>query len=78
MNCLNVLPAHTVSLLRSGQVLSCPSCVVKELVENSIDAGATNVEIRISDYGLESIEVKDNGSGVAKADIKFVSNFLTS
>ena len=70
MSGLNLLPAQTVSLLRSGQVLTSPSCVVKELVENSIDAGASSIEIRMGDYGLEAIEVKDNGSGVKKGDIK--------
>ena len=69
---MNILPANTISLLRSGQVLSCPSCVIKELVENSIDAGATNIEVRLGDFGLELIEVNDNGSGVAKNDIRFV------
>ena len=59
MSGLNLLPAQTVSLLRSGQVLTSPSCVVKELVENSIDAGATSIEIRMGDYGLEAIEATE-------------------
>ena len=70
MNVLSSLPANTVSLLRSGQVITSVSCVVKELVENSLDAGATNIDVRLEDYGLESIEIKDNGSGVSKADVR--------
>ncbi len=70
MNVLSPLPANTVTLLRSGQVITCVSSVVKELVENSIDAGANNIEVRLEDYGLDSIEVKDNGSGVTKDNVK--------
>ena len=70
MNVLSPLPANTVTLLRSGQVITSVSCVVKELVENSLDAGATNIEVKLEDYGLDCIEIKDNGSGVSKADIR--------
>ncbi|XP_061401293.1 mismatch repair endonuclease PMS2 [Musca vetustissima] len=48
----------------SGQVIVSLSIAVKELVENSIDAGATSVEVKLIDYGKESIEVSDNGHGV--------------
>lgn len=46
---------------------------VKELVENSLDAGATNIEIRLKDYGADLIEVADNGSGVSPEnfEVKF-------
>ena len=70
MNVLSSLPANTVTLLRSGQVITSVSSVVKELVENSVDAGATNIDVRLEDYGLDSIEIKDNGSGVSKADVR--------
>ena len=70
MNVLSPLPANTVTLLRSGQVITSVSCVVKELVENSLDAGATNIEVKLEDYGLDCIEIKDNGSGVSKADVR--------
>jgi DNA mismatch repair protein PMS1 len=70
MSVLSALPANTVSLLRSGQAITSVSCVVKELVENAIDAAATNIEVKLEDFGLDLIEVKDNGSGVAKADIR--------
>jgi DNA mismatch repair protein PMS1 len=70
MSVLSALPPNTVSLLRSGQAITSVSCVVKELVENAIDAAATNIEVKLEDFGLDLIEVKDNGSGVAKADIR--------
>ena len=49
----------------SGQVVLDLASAVKELVENALDAGATNVEVRLKDYGADTIEVADNGSGVA-------------
>jgi DNA mismatch repair protein PMS1 len=59
-----------VTLLRSGQVITSVSCVVKELVENSLDAGATNIEVKLEDYGLDCVEIKDNGLGVSKNEIR--------
>lgn len=49
----------------SGQVVLDLATAVKELVENSLDAGSTSIEIRLKDYGAELIEVADNGSGVS-------------
>ena len=66
---MNKLPENTVQLIKSGQVITSIWSVIKELVENSIDAGATNIEVRLINYGLDCIEVKDNGSGVAPNDI---------
>ena len=63
------LPENTVKLIKSGQVVSSIWSVIKELVENSIDAGATNVEVRLINFGLDCIEVKDNGLGVAANEI---------
>lgn len=48
---------------------------VKELVENAIDAGATLIEVKVREYGLESIEVSDNGSGVEESNFEGLSNF---
>lgn len=56
--------------LCSGQVITCLSDAVKELLDNSLDAGATVVEIRLKDTGLTSIEVIDNGTGIAEADFE--------
>eukprot|EP01113_Clastostelium_recurvatum_P010257 TRINITY_DN15061_c0_g1_i1.p1 TRINITY_DN15061_c0_g1~~TRINITY_DN15061_c0_g1_i1.p1 ORF type:complete len:234 (+),score=32.42 TRINITY_DN15061_c0_g1_i1:31-732(+) len=56
---------ESVHRICSGQVILDLAAAVKELVENALDAGATNVEVRLKDYGEDVIEVVDNGSGVA-------------
>ncbi|KAF9467045.1 hypothetical protein BDZ94DRAFT_50409 [Collybia nuda] len=56
----------SVHRITSGQVVIDLQTAVKELVENSLDAGATNIEVRFKQYGLKSIEVIDNGSGIAE------------
>ena len=53
----------SIHRIRSGQVVLDLAGAVKELVENALDAGATNIEIRLKDHGAESIEVVDNGTG---------------
>ena len=54
--------------LHAGQVVLELQQAVKELLENSLDSGATSVEVKIKDHGLDSIEVIDNGSGIAQED----------
>ncbi|GAM22137.1 hypothetical protein SAMD00019534_053120 [Acytostelium subglobosum LB1] len=61
---INMIDKESVHLICSGQVILDLSVAVKELVENSLDAGATKVEVRLKEYGEEAIEVIDNGSGV--------------
>lgn len=56
----------------AGQVILDLSSAVKELVENSIDAGATSVEIALKEYGLESFQVIDNGSGISPQNFKVI------
>ena len=62
------LPRHTIRALGSAQVLTSPVSVVKELVENSLDAGATSISVEISSNTLDTIQVSDNGHGVAPQD----------
>ncbi|TFK88963.1 DNA mismatch repair protein MutL [Polyporus arcularius HHB13444] len=62
------LDAGSVHKISSGQVVVDLQTAVKELVENSLDAGATNIEVRFREYGLESFEVVDNGSGIPPED----------
>ena len=50
MNCLN---EQTVKLIKSGQVVTGPSSAVKELIENALDAGATSIDIKLANYGLD-------------------------
>ena len=62
------LPAQTVHAIGSGQVLTDSASVVKELVDNALDAHATSITIEISANALDVIQVKDNGHGIAPAD----------
>lgn len=66
---LKKLDPGTARLLHSTQSVSSVHGVVKEIVENSLDAGASNVVVKLVDYGLERIDVLDNGSGVAQDDL---------
>ncbi|XP_049583727.1 PMS1 protein homolog 1 isoform X2 [Syngnathus scovelli] len=62
------LPADTVRLLSSSQVITSMTNVVKELLENALDAGASIIDIKLENYGLDRIEVRDNGCGIKAAD----------
>lgn len=63
-----VLDEHTANKIAAGEVVERPASVIKELVENSIDAGATLIEVAIKGGGLTSISVSDNGSGMDSQD----------
>uniref|UniRef100_A0A8C7VK29 PMS1 homolog 1, mismatch repair system component n=1 Tax=Oncorhynchus mykiss TaxID=8022 RepID=A0A8C7VK29_ONCMY len=65
---MNRLPADTVRLLSSCQVITSVVNVVKELLENSLDAGALSIDIKLENYGFDRIEIRDNGSGIKAAD----------
>uniref|UniRef100_A0A2K5DAC3 PMS1 homolog 1, mismatch repair system component n=1 Tax=Aotus nancymaae TaxID=37293 RepID=A0A2K5DAC3_AOTNA len=62
------LPAATVRLLSSSQIITSVVSVVKELIENSLDAGATSIDVKLENYGFDKIEVRDNGEGIKAAD----------
>ncbi|XP_069554891.1 PMS1 protein homolog 1 isoform X1 [Brachyistius frenatus] len=62
------LPPDTVRLLSSSQVITSVVNVVKELMENSLDAGASSVDVKLENYGLDRIEVRDNGHGIKAVD----------
>ncbi|XP_015261065.1 PREDICTED: PMS1 protein homolog 1 [Gekko japonicus] len=63
------LPADTVRILSSSQVITSVVSVVKELVENSLDAKATSIDVKLENYGFDKIEVRDSGDGIRAADI---------
>ena len=69
MGKINVLDASVFNMLAAGEVVERPSSVVKELIENSIDAGATVIDISLQEGGTRLIEVSDNGVGIAREDI---------
>ncbi|XP_053327822.1 PMS1 protein homolog 1 [Spea bombifrons] len=62
------LPPATIRLLSSSQVITSVISVVKELVENALDANATNLDIKLENFGFDKIEVRDNGEGIKAAD----------
>ncbi len=73
MECLkkiNVLDKHLAQLIAAGEVVERPCSVVKELLENSIDSGATKISCEISHGGSKLIRIIDNGSGIYKEDVK--------
>ncbi|MBR3790761.1 MAG: ATP-binding protein, partial [Clostridia bacterium] len=65
---IRVLDKKLANMIAAGEVVEKPASVVKELVENSIDAGATRIVIEIEDGGIQRIEITDNGCGMAKED----------
>jgi DNA mismatch repair protein MutL len=73
------LPQEVVSKIAAGEVVVNPASVVKELIENSLDAGASSIEVVIKNGGKSYIKVSDNGSGMSKEDILLaVQRFTTS
>lgn len=70
MKRINILNEDTANKIAAGEVVERPSSVVKELVENSIDAGSKNITIEIEDGGISLIRIIDDGDGIYKDDIK--------
>ena len=67
---IKVLDQNTINKIAAGEVIEKPSSVIKELVENSIDSGATAVTVEVKGGGLSFLRVTDNGAGIKKDEVK--------
>ena len=70
MSKIKLLPKAVANQIAAGEVIQRPASIVKELIENSIDANAKNIKLIVKDAGKESITVIDDGMGMNKEDIK--------
>lgn len=70
MQKINLLPSEIYNKISAGEVVENPASIVKELVENSIDAGSNNIVVEIVDGGITSVIVSDNGHGISREYIK--------
>ena len=68
LSVINILTPHVADLIAAGEVVDRPASVVKELMENSLDAGATRIKVEIRGGGAQEIRVADNGKGMSPED----------
>ena len=69
MSKIHILPDDLANRIAAGEVVERPAAVVKELVENAVDAGASQIQVSVEEDGTKRIEISDNGSGIEKSDL---------
>ena len=67
---INLLPDNIANQIAAGEVIQRPASAVKELLENAVDAGATSIQLNITDAGKSLIQVIDNGKGMSETDAR--------
>ena len=70
MDKIRVLPGHIIDAIAAGEVIERPYSIVKELLENSIDAGSKNIDIYVDNAGENSIIIIDDGRGIEEKQLK--------
>ncbi len=70
MDIIQLLPDHVANQIAAGEVIQRPSSAVKEMIENSLDAGSTEIKLFVKDAGKTLLQVIDNGCGMSKTDLK--------
>jgi len=70
MGSIAILDENTINKIAAGEVVDRPASIVKELIENSIDAGATHISVEIKNGGISYIKISDNGKGIAADDVE--------
>ena len=73
---IQLLPDHVANQIAAGEVVQRPASLVKELLENAIDAKATSIKLLIKDAGKTLVQVIDNGIGMTKSDAQFWFSIL--
>lgn len=68
-NKIQLLPEHIIDQIKAGEVIERPSTLIKEIIENSIDAGSSKIDLHLIDNGLELISLIDNGKGISATDL---------
>ena len=73
---IKAISRDNVHLICSAQVILSPAIALKELLENALDAKATNIEVKLQEYGTKMITVVDNGCGIKEADFVGLSKYM--
>lgn len=69
MKKINLLPEHIIDQIKAGEVIERPSTLIKEIIENSIDAGSKNIELQLINNGMDLISLIDDGHGISKPEL---------